>query len=94
MSNIKSVMQKVSIIQIPENALLDGVVRQLQGRESFVDTDQELGERIYTGDVFEAIAGELAEMKDSPLYPSKKVVDQIDELAGMIDAEYIQITMI
>ena len=94
MSNIKSVFNKISIIQIPENALLDGVVKLLSGRESFIDADLDLRERIYTGDIFEAIAGELAEMKDSMLYPIKKVVDQIDELAELIDSDYVQINMI
>ncbi len=82
------------MVQIPENALLDGVIKLLSDRESFIDADKDLNERIYTGDVFQAIAGELAEMKGSPLIPSKKVVDQINELAELIDSEYIQITMI
>lgn len=94
MSNIKSVLNKLSICQIPENALLDGVVRQLRGRESFIDADEDLGERIYSGDIFEAISCELAEMKGSPLYPNKKVIDQIDELAKLIFSDYVQITMI
>ena len=94
MSNIKSVLNKISIVQIPENALLHGVVKLLVGRESFIDADSDLCERIYSGDIFEAIAGELAEMKDSPLYPSKKTIDQIEELANLIDSEYIQVTMI
>lgn len=82
------------MIQIPERALLDGVIKQLQGRETFIDTDQDLGERIYSGDVFEAIANELSKMKNSPLYPNKKVVAQINELAKLIDSEYVQIIMI
>jgi hypothetical protein len=93
MSDIKSVLQKVTITQIPENALLDRIVRELKGREMFVDTDEDLGERIYSGDVFEAILGEFGELEDTPMYPQKKVMEQLEELAEIIDTEYVQITM-
>lgn len=94
MSDIKSVLTKVTITQIPENALLDRVVRELKGREMFVDTDEDLGERIYSGDVFEAILGEFGELEDTPMYPQKKVMEQLEELAELIDTDYIQITKI
>ena len=94
MSDIKTVLHKVSMTQIPENALLDRVVKELEGRECFKDTDEDLRERIYTGDVFEAILGELGEMEDTPMYPPNKVMEQLAELAELIDTEYVQITMI
>jgi hypothetical protein len=94
MSDIKSVLTKVTITQIPENALLDRVVRELKGREMFVDTDEDLGERIYSGDVFEAILGEFGELEGTPMYPQKKVMEQLLELAEIIDTEYVQITMV
>ena len=94
MSDIKTVLHKVSMTQIPENALLDRVVKELGGRECFIDTDEDLGERIYTGDVFEAILGEFGEMEDTPMYPSKKVMEQLVELAELVDTEYVQITLI
>ena len=94
MSDIKTVLHKVSMTQIPENALLDRVVKELEGRECFKDTDEDLRERIYTGDVFEVILGELGEMEDTPMYPPNKVMEQLAELAELIDTEYVQITMI
>lgn len=94
MSDIKTVLHKVSMTQIPENALLDRVVNELRGREAFIDADTDLGERIYNGDVFEAILGELGEMEDTPMYPQKKVMEQLAELAELIDTEYVQITKI
>ena len=94
MSDIRTVLHKVSMTQIPENALLDRVVNELKGREMFVDTDEDLGERIYSGDVFEAILNEFGEMEDTPMYPPKKVMEQLAELAELIDTEYVQITMI
>jgi hypothetical protein len=93
MSKLSVVITKVSITQIPENALIDGVVKQLRGREMFTDADPDLGERIYSGDVFEAILGELGEMEDSPLYPNEKTITQLEELAKLINTEYVQVTM-
>ena len=92
--NIKDVLHKVSMTQIPENALLDRIVRELRGRECFIDTDEDLGERIYSGDVFETILNEFGEMEDTPMYPPKKVMKQLVELRDLIDTEYVQITML
>ena len=92
MSKLKNVIGKVRISQIPENALVHGVVKALSGREMFTDTDEDLGERIYSGDVFEAILGEDSETpENSPLKLDKKAVMQLEELAEIIDTEYVQI---
>ena len=90
---LSSVFSTVSITQIPENALLDRIVKELRGREMFTDTDSNLDEKIYSGDVFEAILGEFGEMEDTPLYPQEKVMKQLDELSQMIDTEYVQLTV-
>lgn len=89
MSNIKSVLNKVSMTQIPENALLDGVVKALQEREAFRDTVGTLNERIYYGDVFEAILNEQHIFKIT----DKKVLAQLEELAKLVDTDYVQVTM-
>jgi hypothetical protein len=93
-TNLSSVLNKVSMTQIPENALLHRVVRELEGREVFTDTALDLGEQIYSGDVFEAILGELGELEDTPMYPQEKVMEQLVELTELIDTDYIQITKI
>ena len=90
-TKLSAVLNKVSMTQIPENALLHGVVKELEGRECFKDTDEDLGERIYTGDVFQAIASEIEQMGESVMRPTDKVIAQIDELAELIDTEYVQI---
>lgn len=90
---LSSVFRTVSITQIPENALLDKIVKELRGREMFTDVDVDFDERIYSGDIFEAILNEYAELEDSPMYPQEKVMKQLDELAQMIDTEYVQIVM-
>ena len=94
MSKLSRVITKWSIILIPENAILDRIVRELRGREMFVDADEDLGERIYSGDVFEAILNEFGEMEDTPMYPPKNVMEQLVELRDLIDTEYVQITML
>ena len=91
---LSKAMTVVSMTQIPENALLDWVVRQLEGREMFDDTNSDLGEKIYSGDVFEAILCEYAELEDTPLYPQAKYMKQLDELAQMVETEYVQITKV
>ena len=90
-SKLSDVLHKVSMIQIPENALLHGVVKELEGRECFKDADEDLNERIYTGDIFQAIASEIEQMGESVMRPSDKVIAQIEELAELIDTEYVQI---
>ncbi len=87
---LSKVLSTVTMTKIPQNALTDWVFRQLQGREMFEDT--ETGEKIYNGDVFETILGEYGELESSPLYPQAKHMKQLDELAQMIDTEYVQVT--
>jgi hypothetical protein len=95
-SNLKSVLHKMRMVQIPENALIHGVVKALDGRESFKDADTNLNERIYTGDVFEAILGENAQFEEGHLMRlSKKTEDQLEELAKICgNFEYVQVTTI
>jgi hypothetical protein len=91
-TGIKDVMTRMTIMTIPENALLDGVERLLAGRESFKDTDKTLNEKVYQGDVFEAILGEVEGLKGSPMYPSQKTLGQLEELAEFVDTDYVLIT--
>lgn len=92
---LSGVFNKVSMIQIPENALLHEVVEELSGREMFNDTDEDLGERIYSGDVFSQILEEILQREDTGFSPvPQKVIDQLNFLSQVCDAEYIQITMV
>jgi hypothetical protein len=93
-TNLSSVLNKVSMTQIPEDALLHRVVKELEGREVFTDTAIDLGEQIYSGDVFSQILGELAELEGTSMYPQKKVMEQLNELNELIDTDYIQVTKI
>jgi hypothetical protein len=92
---IKSVTTELTVASIPENALLDGVVKLLDGREMFRDTDDSLDEKMYAGHVFEDIANEQAEMGGSPFrVKNQKVLDQLDALAEFVSHDYVLITKV
>ena len=84
----------VSVTDIPKSSLLPGVLKELRGREMMSDTDFDLDEKLYSGDVFEVIAGELAEMEGSPILPPQEVIDEIDNLAEVIETELVRIIAI
>jgi len=93
---LKDVMHGIKMVQIPENALIHGVVKALEGRESFRDADPDLNECIYTGDIFEAILGENAQIDNgSVMKLHKKTETQLEELATLCGKyEYVQVTKI
>ena len=72
----------IRLVEIPEESLSKGILKELSGRETFVDTDEDLGEQIFSADVFEAISCEQDEMpENSPLRLSDEDLKRIDELA-------------
>ena len=84
----------ISVTEIPKYSLLNGVIKLLEGREMYVDVDDDIQEKVYSGDVFEAIASELAEMENSPLLPAPIVVEQINNLAEIITTELVRINIL
>ena len=92
---IKSVTTELTIASIPENAVLDGVVKLLDGREMFKDTDDSLDEKMYAGHVFEDIACEQEEIEDGHFMKApQKVLDQLDALAEFVSHDYVLITKV
>jgi hypothetical protein len=89
----KESFEVISCTDIPRVSLLKGTLKQLQGRDIMLGTD-EMQEELYSGDVFEAIACELAEMENSPLLPTQEVIDQINNLAEIINTELVRIIAI
>jgi hypothetical protein len=79
----------ISITVIPKDLLLEEVIKLLEGREMYVDTDCDLEEKIYSGDVFEALACEAVYK-----YYSLDVVLQLNNLAAIIKTELIRINTI
>jgi hypothetical protein len=95
MAFTKESFDVVSVTDIPKQCLLPGVLKELRGREMMTDTEIDLDEKLYSGDVFEAMASEFAEMdKDYILYPSQDVVDQINNLAEILETELVRIVSV
>jgi hypothetical protein len=92
----KSGFTVIQMVEIPENNLSKRILKELSGRENFIDADTDLGEQIFAGTVFEDIACEQAEMPlNSPLRLSDEDLKRIDELAEELgEFELIRINKI
>ena len=94
----KESFEKVSCTDIPNNVLLKGVLEELRGRE--IMEDIEYDEQLYSGDVFEAIASEWAELIEADenhkqiFKITQEMIDQVDNLAEVIETELIRIVNI
>lgn len=96
----KESFEVVSCTDIPRVYLLKGVLEELEGRELMVDTDEDTQEKLYSGDVFEAIASEWEELIENDenhkqiFRISKSMIDQVNNLAEIIDTELVRIIAI
>lgn len=92
----KSGFDVVQMVEIPVENLSEAILNELSGRESFVDADEDLGEQIFSGDIFEAMACEQAELlENSPFRLNPEDIKRIDELAEELgEYELIRITKI
>jgi hypothetical protein len=94
----KESFEKVSCTDIPNNVLLKGVLEELRGRE--IMEDLEYDEQLYSGDVFEAIASEWAKLIEYDedhrqiFRITQEMIDQVDNLAEVIETELIRIVNI
>ena len=94
----KESFEVISCTDIPKESLLKGVLKELQGRE--IMEDIEYGESLYSGDVFEAIASEWAELFENDenhrqiFRISQEMIDQVDNLAEVVETELIRIVTI
>jgi hypothetical protein len=77
---------------IPRDYLRPRVLRELQGREVFIDTDECMNESIYYASVFSEIASEQAQMGSGIIALSDEDLLQIDSLSIDIrDISYVRI---
>lgn len=91
--SLKSVTTKLSVVSIPENAILHEIVKALEGRESFKDVDESLDEKMYAGHIFEDIASEQAQYPNGHMFKmSAKALEQLDVLAELVSEDYVLIT--
>lgn len=94
----KESFEIVSCTDIPNNVLLKGVLEELRGRE--IMEDLEYDEQLYSGDVFEAIASEWAELIEADenhkqiFRITQEMIDQVDNLAEVIETELVRIVNI
>ena len=94
----KESFEKISCTDIPNYVLLKGVLEELRGRE--IMEDLEYDEQLYSGDVFEAIACEWAELikadeNNRQIFKiSQEMIDQVENLAEVIETELIRIVNI
>ena len=94
----KESFEKISCTDIPNNVLLKGVLEELRGRE--IMEDLEYDEQLYSGDVFEAIACEWAELikadeNNRQIFRiTQEMIDQVENLAEVIETELIRIVNI
>lgn len=94
----KESFEKVSCTDIPKDVLLKGVLEELRGRE--IMEDLEYDEQLYSGDVFEAIASEWAELIEADenhaqiFRITQEMIDQVDNLAEVIETELVRIVNI
>lgn len=85
----------ISCTDITKEVLLPGVLAELSGRETM--KDDEFNEQLYSGDVFEAIACEWAELIENDenhlqiFKISQEMIDQVDNLAEVINTELVRI---
>jgi hypothetical protein len=94
-SKTKSGFTVIQVVEIPVSYLRKGVLKELSGRELYRDTDDEIDEAIYDGSVFEAIACEQSEMKDSPIRMKPEDLAQVEELAEYLgEYELIRVNKI
>ena len=92
-SALRNVLTKFNLVSLHSSNLCDEVKKALSGREMFVDEDTTLDEKIYSGDVFEAIASEQAQYEDGHMFKmSEEALIQLDALAELIWQDYILIT--
>jgi len=94
MAFTKDSFDVVTVTDIPKSSLLPGVLQELRGREMMKDAEIDQDESLYYGDVFEALASEYAEMEGGILLPPQEVIDQIDNLAEIIETELVRIISI
>ena len=95
MAFTKDSFDVVSVTDIHRDSLLPGVLEELDGRETMKDV--EFNEQLYCGDVFETIASELAELLKADVNNkqifriTQEVIDQVDNLAEIIETELVRI---
>ena len=86
----------IRVVEIPIEYLHTGVIKALRGLASFTDTNKDINEKIYSGDVFETIKSDDLKLPSSSMLKlSYKERKQVAELAEECkDYELVRINKI
>ena len=93
----KNVIRKLKVLQIWENAIADGVLSEISGREVFTDPELEIQDKFYSGEIFEAILNEQSQLEDttSPLKMNAKFIPHLEDLNALARKyDYILVTKV
>jgi hypothetical protein len=83
----------ISIVEIPDTYLPTPVLERLQGKETFVDTNKSINEKIYSGNVFDIIFREIEENDEKILtLPDFHLLAELAK--DMINYEFFRVTKI
>jgi hypothetical protein len=89
---------EVKVLQLSKKQIGEDILADLKDRESFVDTDNDLNEVMYSADIFETILCELDELQEKLrlIKPSKSTQIVLDELLVLNELsknyQYIMLT--
>ncbi len=85
----------INVTDIPRECLLEGVLNELSGRETF--KDDEFNEQVYCGDVFETIEKEWSELFQADVDNAQifritqEMIDQVKNLSEVIKTELVRV---
>ena len=83
----------LKLVDIPNTYLLPTVLRELEGRANFNDVDDNIGESIYSGDVFDKILEEQDGLGVTSLKKDRKAFKQVEKIAKDVrNYELVRIT--
>jgi hypothetical protein len=85
----------LKLVDIPRVYLLPTVLKELEGRANFNDVDDDIGESIYSGDVFDKILEEQDGLGVTSLKRDRKAFKQVKKLAeDLRDYELVRVVAI
>jgi hypothetical protein len=82
------------MLLLPQSELSQKLRNELNGRESFIDTDEQLGEQIFGADIFDAILEELDGVSNITGRISNELIEELTVLSVLSsNYQYILTTL-
>jgi hypothetical protein len=92
MATLTEKVKRMGLIRISKNDLQPRILSELEGREAYTDIDNPTENRIFEGDVFDAILGELGELEDTPMAATAAAMEQLVELSELSCEDFVLIS--